>query len=67
MAEAAPDRPGDPPIPDYRFVPVPDPRNYGSTTGCFGCDFRRMPEIRCSRIPCHVGSNRNAVAKLVKA
>lgn len=49
-----PDRPGDPVIPDYRFVPAtPDPAYHGSTGGCNGCAFRRMPDIRCSRIPCH--------------
>ena len=48
------DRPGDPPIPDHRFVAKPDPRNYGSTAGCYGCAFKSFSttKIRCSRIPC---------------
>lgn len=46
-------RPGEPEIPPYRWVQKPDPANYGSTNGCHGCAFRRMSEIRCSRIPCH--------------
>lgn len=48
----SPPRPGEPDIPAYRFVSKPDPNNHGSTTGCYGCAFRRMLEIRCSRIPC---------------
>ena len=46
-----PDRPSDPPIPDYRWVPG-SPDRHGSTAGCAGCDFRRQLSIRCSRIPC---------------
>lgn len=53
MSYTSPDLPGDPAIPDYHWVQKPDPKNYGSTSGCHGCAFRRMPEIRCSRIPCH--------------
>jgi hypothetical protein len=54
------------PVPDYRFVPAPpDPNYHGSTTGCYGCAFRKMPEVRCSRIPCHVGPNKNMVAELI--
>ena len=67
MSYTSPDRPGDPPIPDYRFVPVPDPNNYGSTAGCYGCAFKNFTKtgIRCSRIPCHVGPNKNMVAQLI--
>lgn len=51
--EASPDRPGEAPVPEYRWVPgKPDPRHHHSTGGCFGCAFRKMPEVRCSRIPC---------------
>lgn len=59
-----PKRPGEPEVPEYRFEARPDPGNYGSTSGCYGCAFRSMPEIRCSRIPCqrHPGQ----VAVLVK-
>lgn len=53
MSYTSTDRPGDPPIPGYRWVPgAPDPKRYGSTTGCYGCAFLRMSDIRCSRIPC---------------
>lgn len=65
MSYTSPDRPGDPPIPDYRWESIPDPGKYGSTAGCYGCAFRKMPEIRCSRIPCHVGPRRNMVAVLI--
>lgn len=55
MSYTSPDRPNDPPIPDYRFVPgTPDPYYHGSTGGCYGCAFRKMPDIRCSRIPCQL-------------
>jgi hypothetical protein len=47
----AQDRPGDPPIPDYRWVPG-TPDHHGSLNGCNGCAFRKMADIRCSRIPC---------------
>lgn len=47
-------RPGEPEVPPYRFVPgTPDPV-YRSPSGCTGCAFRRMSEIRCSRIPCQL-------------
>jgi hypothetical protein len=65
MSYTSPDRAGDPPIPDYRFVAKPDPDNYGSTSGCYGCAFQKMSSVRCSRIPCHVGVNRGRVAQLV--
>lgn len=47
------DRPGDPPIPDYHWVPGTPDKN-GSPYGCNGCDFRAFTKtgIRCSRIPC---------------
>ena len=69
MSHTSPPRPGDPPIPAFRFVAKPDPRNYDSTAGCFGCAFKSftVTKIRCSRIPCHVGVNRGMVAELVKA
>jgi len=60
-------RPGEPPLPAYRFVSKPDPNRYGSTAGCYGCAFRKMPEVRCSRVPCHVGPNKNMVAELIPA
>ena len=46
------DRPDDPPIPDYKWVPgVPD--EYSRVNGCTGCDFRPLStSIRSSRIPC---------------
>lgn len=65
MNYTSPDRPNDPPIPDYRFVAKPDPNRYGTTSGCYGCAFRRQLAIRCSRIPCHVGANRGMVAELI--
>lgn len=43
--------PGDPPIPEYRFVPGTPDKN-GSTNGCNGCAFRKLTGVRCSRIPC---------------
>jgi hypothetical protein len=53
MSYTSPTRPGEPEVPPYRFAPgEPDPYYHGSTGGCYGCAFRRMPEIRCSRIPC---------------
>ena len=52
MSYTSADRPGDPPIPDYRWVPgTPDPK-YSSPNGCTGCAFRKQLAIRCSRIPC---------------
>lgn len=67
MSYTSPPRPGEADVPAYRFVPAPpDPDRYGSTTGCYGCAFRRMREVRCSRIPCHVGPNRNMVAQLIE-
>lgn len=68
MSYTSPDRPGDPPIPDYRWVPAPpDPNYHGSTAGCYGCAFRKFTQtgIRCSRIPCHVGPRRNMVAVII--
>lgn len=59
----SPPRPGEPEIPEFTWVSIPDPGNYGSTSGCYGCAFRRMPEIRCSRIPCQ--RHPNMVARLV--
>lgn len=63
----SPRRPGEPDIPPFRWVQKPDPNNYGSTSGCYGCAFRRFTQtgIRCSRIPCHVGKNRGMVAELI--
>lgn len=55
MSYTSPDRPGDPPIPDYRWVPgTPDPKNYYTVNGCNGCAFHSFvkTKIRCSRIPC---------------
>jgi hypothetical protein len=67
MSYTSPARPGEPPVPEYRWVPgEPDPRYHYSTGGCYGCDFRRRSDIRCSRIPCHIPAYRNMVAKLVK-
>ena len=54
----------DPPIPDYRWVPG-TPDKCGSSNGCNGCAFRRMPTIRCSLIPCQ--RYPGLVAELVKA
>jgi hypothetical protein len=52
MDDATQDRPGDPPIPAYRWVPG-TPDHNGSPNGCKGCDFRPLStDIRCSRIPC---------------
>lgn len=53
----------DPPIPDYRWVPG-TPDRHGSTHGCSGCAFRKMLEIRCSRIPCQ--NKPGLVAQLTK-
>lgn len=50
--DTSPPRPGEPEIPTYRWVQKPDPDNYGTTTGCYGCAFRRQSAVRCSRIPC---------------
>lgn len=53
MSYTSAHRPGDPPIPDYRWVPgTPDPKYHGTANGCNGCAFRRQLAIRCSRIPC---------------
>ena len=46
-----PRRPGEPDVPAYRWV-LGTPDKNGSPNGCNGCAFRRMPDIRCSRIPC---------------
>jgi len=51
------------PIPDYRWVPGTPDKN-GSPNGCNGCAFRKMPEIRCSRIPCQ--HKPGLVAQLIK-
>lgn len=60
------DRPGDPPIPDYRWV-VGKPDRNGSTNGCTGCDFRPLSTgIRCSRIPCQRHPGRVAQIITVK-
>lgn len=44
-------------VPEYRWV-------VGPTTGCEGCCFRKMLEVRCSLVPCqkHLGM----VAQLVE-
>ena len=62
MSYTSPARSGEKPVPAYVFVPG-TPDKHGSTNGCNGCDFRRRPDIRCSRIPCqrHPGQ----VARLV--
>lgn len=65
MSYTSPPRLGEPAIPAYRFVAKPDPNNHYSTTGCYGCAFRYMQEIRCSRIPCHTLANRGMVAELI--
>jgi hypothetical protein len=57
-------RENEPPVPAYRWVKRPDPERYDSTAGCYGCAFRHMPEIRCSRIPCQ--RHPYHVAKLVE-
>jgi hypothetical protein len=55
----------DPPIPAYSWVPTtPDPRYHGSQGGCNGCAFRKMPDIRCSRIPCQ--TKPGMVAQLIQ-
>lgn len=65
MSYTTPDRPSDPAVPPYRMVPgKPDPYYHNSTGGCYGCAFRRMSEIRCSRIPCQ--RYPGMVAELVK-
>lgn len=50
-------------IPAYRWVPGTPDKN-GSTNGCNGCAFRRMPEIKCSQIPCQ--RYPGLVAQLIK-
>lgn len=52
MSYTSPDRPNDPPIPDYTFAPGTPDKN-GSLNGCNGCAFQHQLAIRCSRIPCH--------------
>ena len=47
----SPPRPGEPEVPEYRWVQKPDPKTT-STGGCYGCAFRKQSAIRCSRIPC---------------
>lgn len=67
MSYTSPPRPGEAPVPAYRWVPSqPDPKRYGSTGGCHGCAFSKQHEVRCSRIPCHVGPYRRMVAELVE-
>lgn len=53
MTDTTARRPGDPDIPNYRWVPG-TPDQHGSTAGCNGCAFRSFTatQIRCSRIPC---------------
>lgn len=68
MSYTSPPRPGEPDIPPYHFVPgTPDPV-HGSPNGCTGCAFRKMPEIRCSRIPCqrHPGMVAQLITPTVK-
>ena len=50
-------------IPAYRWVPGTPDKN-GSINGCSGCAFRRMPEIKCSQIPCQ--RYPGLVAELIK-
>lgn len=65
MSYVSADRPGDPPIPDYRWVPG-TPDKHGSPNGCNGCAFRPLSTgIRCSRIPCH--RHPGMVAQLILA
>ena len=53
MSYTSPARPGEPPVPAYEFVPgEPDPKNHGTTNGCYGCAFAKQLAIRCSRVPC---------------
>lgn len=52
MSYTSPPRPGEPEVPEYRWVQKPDPNRNGSTSGCYGCAFQRQLDIRCSRIPC---------------
>jgi hypothetical protein len=53
-------------IPKYAFFKSqPDPNNNnGSLMGCFGCDFRKMLEVRCSLIPCQ--RYPGYIAKIIK-
>ena len=66
MSYTSPDRPGDPLIPDYDWVPGKPDKN-GSTAGCNGCDFRSFTatKIRCSRVPCQ--RHPNMVARIITA
>ena len=64
MSYTSPTRPGELPVPDYVFVPG-KPDKDGIRGGCTGCAFRHMPEVRCSRIPCHRFPG--LVAQLVKS
>lgn len=65
MSYTSPPRPGEPPIPDYRWVPG-KPDQHGSTNGCTGCAFRPLSTgIRCSRIPCHIPKHSGLVAELI--
>gem|GEM_PF-5901482 len=74
MSYTSPPRQGEGPLPDFRFVPKADPRPgaYGSTSGCYGCAFHKQAavpkhlQVRCSRVSCHVGPNKNMVAELVQ-
>jgi len=62
MTDVTQDRPTDPSIPGYRWVPG-TPDHYGSTNGCNGCAFRHIADIRCSRIPCQ--NHPGLVAQLI--
>lgn len=65
MSYTSPDRPNDPPIPDYRWVPGTPDQN-GSRNGCNGCAFKSFIKtgIRCSRIPCQ--TKPGLVAELIE-
>jgi hypothetical protein len=52
MSYTSPARPGEPPLPAYRFAPGTPDKN-GGLNGCSGCAFQHQLAIRCSRIPCH--------------
>jgi hypothetical protein len=44
-------------IPDYKMIPAP-------TSGCQGCDFRYMREVKCSAIDCRPKNNVAVIAKI---
>lgn len=53
------------PIPAHVWQTVPDPK--GSTSGCFGCIFRRNTYGNvCSKMPCGTFGYRDKVAVLLQ-